>query len=147
MARRVDAKGLAERYADIADRVAALAEELDGTPTLTDAEQVIAPLAPRRPTTIASAVPVAAQAARLAAHGNRLPELGGPLTLAQSINAALADALAARPEALLFGEDVGRKGGVYGLTRGLAAAVRRAARLRHAARRAVDPRLRPRPRA
>src|SRR5204863_35420 len=29
------------------------------------------------------------------------------------------DALAARPAALVFGEDVGRKGGVYGVTRGL----------------------------
>ena len=43
----------------------------------------------------------------------------GPLTLAQSINRALADVLAAYPEALVFGEDVGRKGGVYGVTRGL----------------------------
>src|SRR5439155_11152 len=32
----------------------------------------------------------------------------------------LTDAMAARPEMLVFGEDVGRKGGVYGLTRGLA---------------------------
>jgi 2-oxoisovalerate dehydrogenase E1 component len=49
----------------------------------------------------------------------RLPEDEAPLTLAQSVNAALKDALAARPEALVFGEDVGRKGGVYGVTRGL----------------------------
>src|SRR5213075_2418888 len=34
-------------------------------------------------------------------------------------NATLADALAARPELLVFGEDVGQKGGVYGVTRGL----------------------------
>jgi 2-oxoisovalerate dehydrogenase E1 component len=39
--------------------------------------------------------------------------------LAQSINAALAGALAERPELIVFGEDVGRKGGVYGVTRGL----------------------------
>src|SRR5207302_151945 len=32
----------------------------------------------------------------------------------------LADALAAYPELMVFGEDVGRKGGVYGVTRGLA---------------------------
>ena len=43
---------------------------------------------------------------------------------------------------LVFGEDVGRKGGVYGLTRGLQAALRRATGVRHAARRAVDPRPR-----
>ena len=53
------------------------------------------------------------------AFGGKLPEEAGPLTLAESINATLADALAARPEVLVFGEDVGRKGGVYGVTRGL----------------------------
>jgi 2-oxoisovalerate dehydrogenase E1 component len=42
-----------------------------------------------------------------------------PLTVAQSINRALQDAMARHPEALLFGEDVARKGGVYGVTRGL----------------------------
>ena len=42
-----------------------------------------------------------------------------PLTLAQSINQTLHDELARRPEALVFGEDVSVKGGVYGLTRGL----------------------------
>ena len=39
--------------------------------------------------------------------------------MAESINATLTDALAARPELLVFGEDVGHKGGVYGVTRGL----------------------------
>jgi 2-oxoisovalerate dehydrogenase E1 component len=42
-----------------------------------------------------------------------------PLTVAQAINRALHDVLARHPEALLFGEDVARKGGVYGVTRGL----------------------------
>jgi 2-oxoisovalerate dehydrogenase E1 component len=42
-----------------------------------------------------------------------------PMTVAQAINRALADALARHPEALVFGEDVARKGGVYGVTRGL----------------------------
>jgi 2-oxoisovalerate dehydrogenase E1 component len=43
----------------------------------------------------------------------------GPLTVAQAINRALDDELAARPELLVFGEDVAAKGGVYGVTRGL----------------------------
>ena len=47
------------------------------------------------------------------------PESEAPLTLAQSINQALLDVLAARPGALVFGEDVAVKGGVYGVTRGL----------------------------
>ncbi len=64
--------------------------------------------------------PVAASAAaRSRAFGDRLPENAGALTLSQSINAALTDALLAYPQALLFGEDVAAKGGVYGVTKGL----------------------------
>src|SRR5690606_14241852 len=36
-----------------------------------------------------------------------------------SINATLDDLMARHPEALVFGEDVAVKGGVYGVTRGL----------------------------
>ena len=42
-----------------------------------------------------------------------------PLTLAQGINAGLAAVLERHPNALLFGEDIAVKGGVYGVTRGL----------------------------
>jgi 2-oxoisovalerate dehydrogenase E1 component len=44
---------------------------------------------------------------------------GASLTLAQGINAALAEELERNPAALLFGEDVAKKGGVYGVTKGL----------------------------
>lgn len=44
---------------------------------------------------------------------------GTPLTLALAINRALKDVLAQHPETIVFGEDVARKGGVYGVTRGL----------------------------
>jgi 2-oxoisovalerate dehydrogenase E1 component len=42
-----------------------------------------------------------------------------PVTVAVAINRALQDVLDRHPEALIFGEDVARKGGVYGVTRGL----------------------------
>jgi len=42
-----------------------------------------------------------------------------PVTVALAINRALHDVLRHHPEALVFGEDVARKGGVYGVTRGL----------------------------
>jgi 2-oxoisovalerate dehydrogenase E1 component len=117
LAARLATSGLAQRYADIAGRVEAIAAELAVTPTLETAEQVMAPLAlptaPTRRTTAPDEV-------RRAAFNDRLPEHAGPMTLAQHINAALTDELAARPEMLVFGEDVGRKGGVYGVTRGLA---------------------------
>jgi 2-oxoisovalerate dehydrogenase E1 component len=60
-----------------------------------------------------------AAAARIKVFGGKPPEEGGPLTLAQAINATLTDALASWPQALLFGEDVAVKGGVYGVTKGL----------------------------
>lgn len=51
------------------------------------------------------------------------PQAGDtPLTLASAINRALQDVLAEHREVLVFGEDVARKGGVYGVTRGLQAA-------------------------
>jgi 2-oxoisovalerate dehydrogenase E1 component len=53
------------------------------------------------------------------AFSGKLPENAGPMTLAQSINAALTDTLTGVPQALLFGEDVAAKGGVYGVTKGL----------------------------
>jgi 2-oxoisovalerate dehydrogenase E1 component len=44
---------------------------------------------------------------------------GEPLTVAQAVNAGLAAVLERHPEALLFGQDIAVKGGVYGVTRGL----------------------------
>jgi 2-oxoisovalerate dehydrogenase E1 component len=72
------------------------------------AEEVMRPLAPRRPDAVAALV-----------DGD--PPTEERLTLAQSINAALAAALERHPETLVFGEDVAVKGGVYGVTRGLQA--------------------------
>jgi 2-oxoisovalerate dehydrogenase E1 component len=61
---------------------------------------------------------VAASPASLAATA-RSGEPDAPLTLALAINRALHDILDRYPEAMIFGEDVARKGGVYGVTRGL----------------------------
>jgi 2-oxoisovalerate dehydrogenase E1 component len=108
------------RYHASRERVLALAAEVAGAPRLSSAAQVMAPLAPRRPGVVAAdAARAATPSARGRAFGRRRPEDEGPLTLAQAINRTLADALAARPEVLVFGEDVARKGGVYGVTRGL----------------------------
>src|SRR5215471_9087892 len=104
--------------AHILDRAAQLA----GAPRLNSAAQVMEPLAPRCPDAVArGAATAAGDVARHEVFAGRLPESAGPLTLAQAINATLTDALAARPEMLVFGEDVARKGGVYGVTRGLLA--------------------------
>jgi 2-oxoisovalerate dehydrogenase E1 component len=54
--------------------------------------------------------------------GEDLPERAtAPVrrTMAAHLSAALADEMLRRPEILVFGEDVGRKGGVYYVTAGL----------------------------
>ncbi|HUY46433.1 MAG TPA: thiamine pyrophosphate-dependent enzyme [Streptosporangiaceae bacterium] len=108
------------RYGESRARVLRLAEEVRGAPRLTSATEVMAPLAPHSPDQVwASACLAADNPIRNNVFAGRLPELAGGLTLAQSINAALTDALTVRPGMLVFGEDVARKGGVYGVTRGL----------------------------
>ncbi len=128
------------RYAQSRQAVLGMAAQVEAEPRLKSAAEVMAPLAPRRPESVAAAIWPASKRRRLRAFGGRLPEDEGPLTLAQAINRALTDELAAHPEVVVFGEDVARKGGVYGVTKGLLDGVRGRPGIRFAARRAVDPR-------
>ena len=96
-------KELVQDYLADRERVLAAADKAAGLPQLETADAVMRPLARR------SSMPRALETG----------VDGDALTLAQSINAALADALAQDPSMLLFGEDVAAKGGVYGVTRGL----------------------------
>jgi 2-oxoisovalerate dehydrogenase E1 component len=118
LARTIGMPGLDARYDALGERVRSIAAEVAQAPTLRSAAAVMAPLAPRPSGTVVD--PRASDDARRTAFGERLPEDGGAVTLAQCLTSALGDALVARPNALVFGEDVGRKGGVYGVTRGLA---------------------------
>ncbi|WTY51581.1 thiamine pyrophosphate-dependent enzyme [Micromonospora sp. NBC_01412] len=120
------AEELLTRYDERGWQVRRIAEEVLGEPKLASAAEVVAEIAPRRPARVARAVADAATraagpgaVARAEAFGGRLPELAGPLTLAQSINAALADGMLDHPGMVVFGEDVAAKGGVYEVTKGL----------------------------
>jgi 2-oxoisovalerate dehydrogenase E1 component len=109
---------------DTRERVAAAGEEATRRPRLETTAEVIGPLAPYHPDRVAAraALPVLDPDSRAAAWNGSLPEHGrhpNSRTLAGHINAALADEFARRPELILFGEDVGRKGGVYNVTSGL----------------------------
>ena len=109
---------------DTRERVIAAAEEATHRPRLETTEEVVAPMAPYRPRRVAARAgsPLLSPNSRLELHGGSLPEeakLPNARTLAGCVNAALADEMGRRPEILLFGEDVGRKGGVYNVTAGL----------------------------
>ncbi len=99
---------LVARYRRLRSDVDDTVSELAGGRGLASAAEVVAPLSPRTPDRVADAA--------AALRTDRDP---APATLAESINAALSDALSADQRVLVFGEDVGRKGGVYGVTRGL----------------------------
>jgi 2-oxoisovalerate dehydrogenase E1 component len=118
------AEDLAELVSEARGRVIAVAEEATRRPRLQTTEEVVAPMAPSHPEKVAERArsAVVAPDARVASFDGALPEnsvLPTARTMAGSLNAALADELLRRPELLLFGQDVGRKGGVYNVTNGL----------------------------
>jgi len=114
----LDPTGVLDRYESLRTQVMAEAKAVIGEPRLTDRDDVMRPLTEHGEATPGPA-PISAQTDRAAVWRGKPPEQQGNLTLAQSINAALTDVLVSHPHALVFGEDVAVKGGVYGLTRGL----------------------------
>jgi 2-oxoisovalerate dehydrogenase E1 component len=87
-----------DRYSAKEEEVAAVAQTATRLPKLSSAAEVMRPL--RQSVVDAPIVSVSG-------------------TLAQGVNQALASLMSDDPGVLLFGEDVARKGGVYGVTRGL----------------------------
>ncbi len=113
---------LIELYESTRQRCFAAAEKADQTPKLTSLAEVMRPLAPYSAAEVrAEAQRSIDPAARRDAFGGegKLPESLPPRHLAIQINQALHELLVKYPQALLFGEDVAQKGGVYTVTRGL----------------------------
>src|SRR5690606_27239602 len=109
-------------YEDTRKRCFAAAEAADQRPKLDRLEDVVAPLAPYTPAAVTAEAGRTDYAdRRLDVFGGeqKLPEAQPPRHLAIQINNALHDLFAKYPEAMLFGEDVAQKGGVYTVTKGL----------------------------
>jgi len=62
---------------------------------------------------------VVARRDEIVTHAALPAEPAAPLTTQKAINAALRSGLAANPRLLVFGEDVGHAGGIFGVSRGL----------------------------
>ena len=125
----LDKEALLSRYESIRARCFAAAEEADRRPKLSRLDEIVAPLAPYSPAEVrAEAERSDCAARRLEVFGGeqKLPENLPPRHLAIQINQALHDLFCKYPEALLFGEDVAQKGGVYTVTKGLHKAFRNA---------------------
>jgi 2-oxoisovalerate dehydrogenase E1 component len=105
------------------ERVKAASVEAKRRPKLTSVPEIVEPLAPDEPARwrAAADAPID-QASRREIFGDRLPEAAkAPTrrTMGARINDALHDEMIRRPNVIAFGEDVGRKGGVYGVTQHL----------------------------
>jgi 2-oxoisovalerate dehydrogenase E1 component len=126
--RRVLEAGLATKedlfgvYEELRARCAAAGREAERRPKLATAAEVAEALAPHSPDRVrAEAERAPDPALRAAAWGGeaRLPEKQRPRHMAVLISQALRDLFVQHPEAILFGEDVAKKGGVYHVTDGL----------------------------
>lgn len=105
-------------YDGIAARVQRAAREAARRPHLDSAAAIAAPLAPYTPKAVRREAERSDYQGGREAHfgADTLPESSSPRHLAQLINWALHDLLAKYPQMLVFGEDVAKRGGVYGVT-------------------------------
>ncbi|MFN2327348.1 MAG: thiamine pyrophosphate-dependent enzyme [Chromatocurvus sp.] len=111
------AADIVDRYQQEEQRIEALAREVVTRPRLSSSKDVMASLLPIPHRAPAPAVPDEQRRATL--FGRESRQFDRPLSMSRHINLALADLMLQYPDAVVFGEDVAKKGGVYGVTRGL----------------------------
>jgi 2-oxoisovalerate dehydrogenase E1 component len=114
--------GALDLYERTRTRVREAAAAAVKTPKLGSAAEIVAPLAPYSPEAVATEArraPAADERLRIFGGEANLPERGTPRHMAALINLGLHDILIKYPEAIVFGEDVAKKGGVYHVTTGL----------------------------
>jgi 2-oxoisovalerate dehydrogenase E1 component len=113
----LSAQEIVGRYEDMRSRVEHVASEALTKPRLQTKGEIMAPILPQQGAKQSPALPDVAARKELFVKDER--NLAKPATLAKSINFALADLMLRYSNVSLFGEDVARKGGVYGVTQGL----------------------------
>ncbi|APG62341.1 MFS transporter [Sphingorhabdus lutea] len=104
------------RYDEMAERVERVAAQALTTPRLTSKKDIIASIIPPKKPRTEPTSQINGAHEIFAKEQNNLAK---PATIAKSINWALAEMMASNQNIAIFGEDVARKGGVYGVTQGL----------------------------
>ena len=104
-------------YTDTLEEVAQAAQEMVDTPRLQNAAEVMASLIPPRREVASGNGPSVERRAEV--FGSDMAQIDQPQPMSRLINWALHDLMLEYPETLLMGEDVGRKGGNYGVTQKL----------------------------
>ncbi|MDO6479397.1 dehydrogenase E1 component subunit alpha/beta [Shimia thalassica] len=104
-------------YQEIEDQCTRVAAEVITRPRLETAEQVMASvIPPDRPCATTNGP---SEEERAAAFAGDLKQHQNPQPMSRLLNWALTDLMLEFPEVVMMGEDVGRKGGVYGVTQKL----------------------------
>lgn len=111
----MDALGV---YGEIGTECSKIAAEITKLPRLENAQDVMASLLPPKRANRLTNGPDKNK--RLALLGSDTMLMSKPQPMSKLINWALADLMLEHGEIVLMGEDIGTKGGVYGVTRGLA---------------------------
>jgi 2-oxoisovalerate dehydrogenase E1 component len=104
-------------YDETQGRVARIADQAVTRPRLKTAADVMASIIPPRRENRPTNGP--RPAARATAFGADMKAMDDPQPMSRIINWALTDLMLTHPEIVMMGEDVGRKGGVYGVTQKL----------------------------
>lgn len=111
-----------DRYQMARQRVRKAASRAARTPKLEHHTQIMRPLAPYDAAAVnteASRADYQTERRRAFGGSDELPERQPPRHLAVQLNRALHELLVKYPQAIVFGEDVAQKGGVYTITAGL----------------------------
>ena len=104
-------------YAEAEAQCTRVAEEVIKQPRLSSASEVMASIIPPKRVCLPTNGPD--PDARAKAFGSDLKQMSSPQPMSRLINWALTDLMLEYSEILCMGEDVGRKGGVYGVTQKL----------------------------
>ncbi|MFX0542984.1 thiamine pyrophosphate-dependent enzyme [Roseovarius sp. S4756] len=121
--RLLDAAGALARedalaiYDETCERVSRVADEVTTRPHLKTAKDVMASIIPPRRLCKPTNGPSPEE--RETAFGSDMKQMDQPQPMSRLINWALTDLMATHGEIAVMGEDVGRKGGVYGVTQRL----------------------------
>lgn len=115
----VDAADALAIYESTCKRIERIADEVVTRPRLKTASEVMASLIPPRRNCLPTNGPSVED--RAATFGSDMKAMEQPQIMSRLINWALTDLMLEHGEIALMGEDVGRKGGVYGVTQKLSA--------------------------
>ncbi len=107
-------QAMEDLYLDNKALIEAKAVEAIRLPRMTSAEEVMASIIPKATKKSPAKLPTEAQ--RKAVYAGNYAQLTQKRNLCQHINFALTDLMMQYPNMLIFGEDVGKKGGVYRVT-------------------------------